>query len=168
MAEVPTPKSTNDSMDGKSGKLKTGDNLLSLGIIDPQQALCPFCCLETESNNHTLFTCRFSWCSWMKMLEWWKISGVLQNQCNSFSIQWFGLVKNRKEQKLWGMILGCVIWSLWYERNKIKFEGRYPNLHNFVCSLKIRIRIWAKEMVGFSGVSPNDVTYNIDSILRQQ
>ena len=148
-------------------KLKTGDYLLRLGIIDPQQAVCPFCILETESNNHTLFTCRFSLCSWMKMLEWWNISGALHNQCSTFTIQWFGLVKNRKLQKLWGMILGCVIWSLWYERNKIKFDRGSPNLHNFVCSLKIRIGIWAKEMMGFSRLSPNDVKYNIDSILRQ-
>ena len=101
-------------------KLKTGDHLLNLGIIYPQQALCPFYNLEIESNNHTLLTCRFSWCSWMKMLERWKISGVLHNQCSTFTIQWFGLVKSRRTQKLWGMILGYVIWSLWYERNKNK------------------------------------------------
>ena len=55
---------------------------------------------------------------------------------------------------------------LWYERNKIKFDRGSPNIHKFVLSLKIRIGIWAKEMMGFSGFSPNDVTYNIDSILR--
>ena len=122
-------------------KLKTGDHLLRVGIIDPQQAVYPFCDLETETNSHILFTCIFSWCSWMKMLEWWNVSGALLNQSSSFGIQWLGLVKNRKLQKLWGMILGCVIWSLWYERNKIKFDRGSPNLLNFVCSLKIRIGI---------------------------
>ena len=130
------------------GKLKTGDHLLRQGIIEPQQATCSFCYLETESNYHILFTCRFSWCSWMKMLEWWNISGVLMNQSSSFTIQWMGLVKNRKLQNLRSMILGCVIWSLWFERNKIKFDGGSPNLQNFVCSLKIKIGIWAKEMIG--------------------
>ena len=147
-------------------KLKTGDHLLRLGIIDPQQAACPFCDLETESNNHILFTCRFSWCSWMKMLEWWNIFGALLNQCSTFTIQWMGLVKNRKLQKLWGSILGCDIWSLWYEWNKIKFDRGSPNLSIFVRSLKIRIGKWAKEMIGLSGLSANDVAYNIDSILN--
>ena len=112
-------------------KLKTGDHLLRWAIIEPQQAACPFCDLETESNNHTLFTCRFSWCSWMEMLKWWNISGVLQNQSCSFTIQWMNLVKNRNLQNLWAMILGCVIWSLWFERNKIKFDGVHPIFRTF-------------------------------------
>ena len=103
----------------------------------------------------------------MEMLEWWGIYGALHNQCTTFSIQWLGLVKNRKCRKLWGLILGCGIWSLWYERNKIKFETGSPNIHKFVYSLKIRIGIWAKEMLGYPGLSPNDVTYNIDSVLMQ-
>ena len=149
------------------GKLKTGDHLAKWGIIEASHAVYPFCNIETETNNHILFTCRFSWCAWMKMLEWWNISGALHNQCTIFSAQWFGLVKNRYCQKLWGMILGCCIWSLWYERNRIKFERRSPTIHNFVVMLKIRIGIWAKEMLGDPGISPTQVTYNIESILRQ-
>ena len=42
-------------------KLKTGDILVKKGIITLQQAVCPFCNLETESNYHILFTCSFSW-----------------------------------------------------------------------------------------------------------
>ena len=110
-------------------KLKTGDFLVEKGIIDSQQAIFPFCNLETKSNSHILFTCRFSWSSWMKILEWWSISGALHNRCRNFNIEWFGLVKSRKCRKLWGLVLGCVIWSLWYERNKIKFETGSPNLH---------------------------------------
>ena len=100
----------------------------------------------------------------MKILKWWVLSTALHNRCNSFSIQWFGLVKNRKCRDFWALILGCVIWSLWYERNQIKFELKTPNLHNFVYSLKIRIGIWAKEMLGFSGFAPQNVIYNMDYI----
>ena len=109
-------------------KLKTGDFLAEKGIIDFQQALCPFYDLEAESNSHILFTRRFSWSSWMKMLEWWSISGVLHNRCRNFSVEWFGLVKSQKHRKLWGLVLGCVIWSLWYEKNIIKFEAKSPNV----------------------------------------
>lgn len=99
-------------------KLKTGDILLQQGIIDPQQALCPFCSLEVESNPHILFTCQFSWGIWMNMLEWWGIQGVFQNRCESFIMAWNGMMKFRGNKKLWRMICGCVIWTLWYERNK--------------------------------------------------
>ena len=47
-------------------KLKTGDFLVEKGIISPQEAVCPYCNLEIETNSHILFTCRFAWSSWMK------------------------------------------------------------------------------------------------------
>lgn len=85
--------------------LKTGEFLLGKGIIDHQQTLCPLCNLEVESNAHILFTCRFSWGTWMKMLEWWGLVGVLQNQCESFIVAWSGLMKYRKWKKLWNLVL---------------------------------------------------------------
>ncbi|XP_057518489.1 uncharacterized protein LOC130799411 [Amaranthus tricolor] len=129
-------------------KLKTGDFLVEKGIINPQEAACPFCSLQLESNSHILFTCRFSWSAWMEILKWWGLSTALHNRYNKFSIQWLGLVKNRMCPDFWALILGCVIRSLWYERNQIKFKLKIPNFHNFVYSLKIRIGIWAKEMLG--------------------
>ena len=134
------------------------------GIINPQDAACPYCRLEIESNSHILFTCRFAWSTWMEILKWWGLSAILHNRCQNFSVQWFGLVKNRKYRNIWALILGCVTWSLWYERNHIKFERKAPNLHNFVLSRKIKIGIWAKEMLGSSGSAPN-IIYNIDSIV---
>ena len=68
-------------------KLKTGDVLVGKGIINPQEATCPFCSLELESNSHILFTCRFAWSTWMYILEWWGLSTALPNQCQNFSIQ---------------------------------------------------------------------------------
>ena len=103
----------------------------------------------------------------MNILDWWGFSTALHNQCKNFSIQWLGLVKNQKHREIWGLILGCVIWSLWYERNKIKFEMKTPNFHLFVYSLKIRIGIWAKKMLAYNGFAPQNIIYNIDSILLQ-
>ena len=125
------------------------------GIIGPQNALCPFCNSELESNSHILFTCSFAWNTWMEILRWWNLSGPLHSTFSSFSSQWIGLVSGKKRKDIWNLSLGCVIWSLWYERNKIKFEGKTPNFQNFVMSLKIRIGIWAKEMLGVTGCAPN-------------
>ena len=140
-------------------RLNTGDFLLEKGIIDSQRAACPFCNSDTESNTHLLLTCNFSWRSWTAILKWWGLSAVLQNRCISFSIQWLGLVKGRKHRRLWGLVLGCVIWSIWYERNKIKFERRPTNQNNFEYSLNIRIGIWAKEILGLT-VMPTHGVYD--------
>ena len=94
-------------------------------------------------------------------MVWWGISAVLNNQGTSFSIEWFGLVRGRKYRYLWSLVLGSVTWSLWYERNKIKFDRRLTNLHKFNFSLKIRIGIWGKKILGLTVVPAHGVTYNI-------
>ena len=145
-------------------KLKTGDFLVEKGIISPQNAYCPFCRNELESNTHILFTCRFAWKTWMEILKWWNISAPLQMTFSNFSEQWLGLNKDRKCKDIWLISLGCVVWSLWYERNKIKFESKSINFQNFVLSLRFRIGTWAKEMMGISGYPPH-VIFNADSLL---
>ncbi|XP_057520751.1 uncharacterized protein LOC130801015 [Amaranthus tricolor] len=148
------------------GKLKTGELLVGKGIISPLDSICPFCSTEIESITHLLFVCRFSWSAWMDILKWWNISSPLQNQCTKFCMQWLGLNKGRKHRKIWTLILGCVLWSVWYERNQIKFDRITPNLQNFVFSLKIRIGIWARELLGSSGWTPH-VIHNADSFVLQ-
>ncbi|XP_057520830.1 uncharacterized protein LOC130801085 [Amaranthus tricolor] len=140
-------------------KLKTGELLMEKGIISPLDANCPFCGTEVESISHLLFVCRFSWTVWMDILKWWGLSAPLQNQCSKFSMQWLGLIKGRKHRNIWTLTLGCVLWSQWYERNQIKFERKAPNLRNFVLSLKIRIGIWAREMLGSSGLFDPEMNY---------
>ena len=147
-------------------RLKTGDFLVEKGIISPQNAWCPFCKNEIETNTHILFTCRFAWCTWMEILKWWNLSAPLHRSFTLFSFQWCGLVKERKRKDFWILSLGCVIWSLWYERNKILFENKIPHLQSFVMSLKFRIGTWAKEMFGVSGYTPN-VIFNADSFILQ-
>ena len=128
--------------------------LLEKGIIDPQQALCPFCNLEIETNSHMLFTCSFSWSIWMEVLDWWGILGVLHKNCGDFCVQRNSLMKGRKWGKLWKLVLRCTIWSLWYTRNKVKFEMVPPDQGKASYSLKIRIGVWAKELLGYVDLSP--------------
>ena len=147
-------------------RLKTGDFLLNKGMIEAQWATCPFYNTTTESNSHILLTCNFSWSTWMEILKWWGISAALQNRCSKFSMEWMGLIKRRKNKKLWGLVLGCVIWSLWYERNKIKFNRRTINWHKFLNSQEIRIGIWAKEMMGLTVIPSHGVIGNSEFGLK--
>ncbi|CAO2816751.1 unnamed protein product [Amaranthus hypochondriacus] len=136
-------------------KLKTGDRLVDLGIVAAQDAMCPFCNLVLESHSHLFFSCSFSWKVWMSMLNWRGVEGALQDQCTQFIIAWGSLTKSKRRKKLWSVVMGCCVWSLWFERNKIKFERGVPDLHRFIFSLRVRIGLWAKELLGLSlGSSP--------------
>lgn len=129
-------------------KLKTGDMLIDHGRIDPSLGKCPFCEVEFESNSHLLFTCSFSWRIWMEVLKWWGVQGVLHSRCAPFSIAWRSLAPKRSKGKLWIMILGCVIWSLWFERNNIKFKNGVRDFEKLILTIKVRVIHWAKEMLG--------------------
>ena len=83
----------------------------------------------------------------------WGILGVLHTKCENFCDEWDGLLINWKKKKLWKLILGCTIWSLWYTRNKAKFEFIPPDQGKVSYSLKIRIIMWAKEMVNHGALS---------------
>lgn len=100
----------------------------------------------------------------MNMLDWWGISRVLQINYSSFRAEWGGLMVNRKWKKLWNLIFGCVIWSIWFERNKVKFESKIPDRQLFIYALKIRICTWAKECLGYSVIAHHDFIHNLGAI----
>ena len=100
----------------------------------------------------------------MEILKWWNLSAPLHMTFSKFSEQWLGLIKERKCKDIWTLSLGCVVWSLWHERNQIKFESKSLNFQNFVTSLKLRIGTWAKEMMGLSGYPPH-VIFNVHSLI---
>jgi reverse transcriptase-like protein len=140
------------------GKLRTGDFLVDKGLVNPNQALCPFCISEVETNSHILFTCQFSWSLWMKVLKWWSIHGVLPNHCAQFALAWRCLAPSRRRGKLWNLIFGCVLWSIWYERNRIRFHAGTLDGDHLFYTLKIRVGTWAKELLGLDLPSFNTTT----------
>src|SRR5688572_24177079 len=100
----------------------------------------------------------------MKILEWWGVSGVLFNECATFTLTWKSLVPKRCRGKLWYLIMGCVIWSLWFERNKIKFENGSCDPENLVNTVKARVRVLAKELLGLELAPNHDFTYHPEAI----
>lgn len=93
----------------------------------------------------------------MQVLDWWGIKSVLHTDCAWFIRQWNGLMVGRRRKKWRLVILSCVISSLWFERNKVKFEGSTPNILQFANTLKYRIVIGTKELLGDSTFSFLDV-----------
>ena len=82
------------------------------------------------------------------VLRWGGISGVLPSRSLPFIQSWRKLAPGRRRGKIWSLIMGCVLWSIWFERNKVKFEGRAQDFGLSVYTLKIRIHAWAKELLG--------------------
>lgn len=141
------------------GRLKTGDRLMDVGVISISDALCPLCGVVVESNSHVLFTCSFSWGVWMHILDWWGLQGVLQDRCGCALLAWGGLMRSRRWKRLWWMVFVCVLWSIWFERNAVKFEGKVADVRRFLFSLRLRVGFWAKELRLYDGVSAGDFAW---------
>lgn len=73
---------------------------------------------------------------------------MLQNQCTPFALSWISLKPRSCNRNLWLLTLGCTIWSIWFLRNKIKFEGGSVDRNRFFNTLKICVRTWAEELLG--------------------
>ena len=93
---------------------------------------------------------KVSWRLWMQILHWWGITGVLHNCCSQFVLAWRNMLPNRRQGKLWSLILGCMMWSIWYERNRIKFNNGTLDEAQLFGTLKIQISIRAKELLGLN------------------
>lgn len=141
-------------------KLKTGDLLVEKGVLEAHQSYCPFCRLEIESNSLVLFTCQFSWNIWMRILDWWGVNGVLHYDCVCFAQQWPNSCVGRRRKKLWMLCFICVIWSIWMERNRVKFESCIHDINKTTHSVVIRIGNRAKELLSFISFSPHDKTHD--------
>lgn len=76
-------------------KLKTGDYLLGLNLIEPEMALCPICLVFVETNSHLIFSCRFSWQIWTNCFQWWDVTTVfLENPVTNIE-SWSCLVQGK-------------------------------------------------------------------------
>ena len=52
-------------------RLNTRERLCKLAILQPIEAICPFCNQEVESVTHVFYTCYVSWNIWADILNWW-------------------------------------------------------------------------------------------------
>lgn len=90
----------------------------------------------------------------MRLLDDFGIKGVLHFDPVCFVQQWNSLLVCQQGKKFRMLCLCCVTWSLWFERNRAKFESYTLDQESFIQSLKVRIGVWAKALLGAFSFSP--------------
>lgn len=61
------------------GRLKTGQYLPNLRLIDEAQAVCIFFSNALETEKHVLFSCENIWKMWGLVFQWWNIQMVMHS-----------------------------------------------------------------------------------------
>ena len=140
-------------------KLNTRAKLAKLNIIPPTEDLCPLCNECSETVNHLLLHCRFSWKIWTWWCNLWDFSWVMPATLIEAYKNWHHHSKRKFLKKIWMASFFVIVWSLWKERNGRIFQ-------NIACSdrqiqelILLRLSWWIK---GWGDPFP----YSSDEVLR--
>ena len=113
-------------------RLNTKEKLCLLGILQPLEAVCPFCLL--------------AWKCWAECLTWWGFSWCCPPNPKDFFDAWNGLPVFGLEKKLWTTLFHVVVWSLWNIKNRIVFQKVSPVWELEICQMKMRWGFWVKKL----------------------
>lgn len=148
-------------------KLKTGEQLLRRGIIDEENARCPFCMEEEESSKHLFFTCKYTWKVWMWCLEWWGVTGCLHADPIINIQQWSEMIGGKVSKKLWRSLFFAVTWTIWYYRNQCKFNAHLCEWPKIFEEVKLRLGFWSKAFNNNKEYTAWQVADQLDAVLER-
>ena len=88
---------------------------------------CCMCCCDRESVDHLLLHCPVTHTLWTFMLQafgiHWVMPGLVAGLLSCWH-QWLG----KHNSNIWNLILGCLMWIVWLERNRCSFENMEKTL----------------------------------------
>lgn len=149
----------------KLGKIKTGDFLLSVGIIQQQQqALCKFCGVWMESINHSFLHCPSVWSVWCLLLDWWGTQWVTPSNVDSLFLWWRSCRIKNNLRMIWNCIPLATLWSIWKMRNEFIFQNKGLNWEELADLIKLRVAFWVKSKWKHGEYSVNDFIFRLKSI----
>ena len=103
----------------------TIDNLVKCGQTLVNR-YCLYCC-DGETVDHLLLHCKFSHALWSAIFEVFGIHWLMLMTVSSLLVpwrNWFG----KHLSTIWNMVLACLMWLVWTERNKRIFEDKEGTL----------------------------------------
>jgi hypothetical protein len=101
------------------GKILTYDNLMKRGHI-----LAGWCCLcknHWETGDHLLLHCEIASALWCFVLQSFGIQWVIPATVIDLLFGWYNWF-GKLNSGVWNLVLLCLMWSLWKERNRRIFE----------------------------------------------
>ena len=141
------------------GKLNTRAKLAKLNIIPHAQDICPLCDKNSETVDHLLLHCEFSWKIWGWWFHIWNQAWVSPKTLKDLFISWSPENSNPFFKKIWWAMFYIIVWSVWKERNERVFRSSQCSHDQIRELILTRIGWWIK---GWGDPFP----YSIDDIIR--
>lgn len=89
-----------------------------------------------------IFSCPVTWKIWCHIFNWWTITTVLHSSAVVNMESWNSLAQNKFWGEGWLTLFFNIVWSIWYIRNEVWFNGKSFILSNCVESIKNWLGYW--------------------------
>ena len=77
---------------------------------------------------------------------------------------WYSWKFKGVRKMIWEVIHVVVLSSVWYQRNKLFFEGSTPIWDEIIEQIKYRVAFWVKIRLKAADYSINDFVFNLESL----
>ena len=101
------------------GGILTIDNLVKKNF--PLVNWCCLCRCDEETVDHLLLHCKFVHTLWSEVLSFFGVQLVMPKTVVSLLSTWWNWLGNQSSN-VWNMVLACLMWLTWKERNARTFE----------------------------------------------
>ena len=127
------------------GKAKNGELLARWSMLQAgNETKCKFCGLAQESLDHLFLHCTFVWEVWVDCLSWWGVQWVLPSNIIDFFRWWKSWRYRGIKKQIWECMPLVVIWTVWFTRNEIFFQGTNPAWSEIGELIKVRTALWVR------------------------
>ncbi|XP_057790634.1 uncharacterized protein LOC131007745 [Salvia miltiorrhiza] len=125
-----------------NGKMATVDNLLKRKVPFPNsEHICALCQVPPENTNHLFFSCQKSAEIWYELLSWFGKQSVLQSNAIDQYLAFTNIGHKKDAHFLVGVWI-CTVWSIWKERNELRFNNGKWDKGKMVADIKSRLWSW--------------------------
>ena len=88
---------------------------------------CCLCCRNAVSVGHMLLFCSIAHSLWMYMLQLFGIEWVMPGSVVDLLFCWYHWL-GKHSSDIWDLVLSCLMWIIWTERNWRSFEDEGKTL----------------------------------------
>jgi hypothetical protein len=142
------------------GKILTLDNLKRRNIVLVNR--CGMCKKEEESIDHLLLHCERAQFLWNAFFSHFGLAWVMPRGVADLLHCWW-LVGRSRNAMVWKMVLLCIMWCLWVERNGRFFEDSERSSKDLLHSFFNTLFTWAAAWLAPTVITLSDFLYLFSS-----
>ena len=101
------------------------------------------CCCNEEFVDHLPLYCPVAHSLWVQMLQVFGIQWVMPGSVESLVFCWSNWL-GKFSLDIWNMVLGCLMWVVWMERNRHSLEAKEKSLVQLQALCQSTLFEWAR------------------------